>query len=46
MEISDELKDLISNLLIKEAKFRLGAKNDSKEIKNHPWFNNFNWKDL
>jgi protein-serine/threonine kinase len=42
---SDNLKDLLSKLLGKEPKKRIGFKN-KKELKNHPWFKNINWDNL
>ena len=42
---SDNLKDLLSKLLGKEPKKRIGFKN-KKELKNHSWFKNINWDNL
>ena len=36
--LSEEVVDLISKLLIKDPKKRLGTATDEEEIKNHPWF--------
>ncbi|CAD8065389.1 unnamed protein product [Paramecium primaurelia] len=43
--LSQEAKDIIIQLLIRDPKRRLGCKEDSKEIKSHPWFNDINWQD-
>ena len=42
---SDNLKDLLSELLCKAPNTRIGIKS-KKEIKTHPWFKNINWDDL
>ena len=44
--ISERLKDLIIKLLNKKYEERLGYNNDSEEIKNHVFFDEFNFKDL
>ena len=44
--MSNELKDLITKLLDKNPKTRIGSKNDADEIVNHPWFKNFDWQKL
>ena len=36
---SDEIKDLILKLLIKDPSKRLGSKDDANEILEHPFFN-------
>ncbi|CAD8075220.1 unnamed protein product [Paramecium sonneborni] len=43
--LSQEAKDIIIQLLIRDPKRRLGSQEDAKEIKNHPWFNDINWLD-
>ena len=43
---SEECKDLITKLLIKYPPDRLGAINDAEEIKQHPWFKDFDFKKL
>jgi serum/glucocorticoid-regulated kinase 2 len=43
--ISDDLKDLIKKCLQKEPEKRIGFKN-TKEILEHPWFNDINWKEV
>ncbi|CAD8176403.1 unnamed protein product [Paramecium octaurelia] len=43
--LSQEAKDIIIQLLIRDPKRRLGCKEDAKEIKNHPWFSDINWQD-
>lgn len=42
-EVSPEVKDLITKLLTKDAKERLGAVAGAEEIKQHPWFDGINW---
>ena len=37
--------DFINKLLMRKPKKRLGY-NGCKEVKNHPWFKKFNWKEL
>lgn len=44
--MSEELKDLITKLLDKDPKTRIGSKNDADEIVNHPWFKGFDWDGL
>jgi serine/threonine protein kinase len=44
-DLTEETKDLISKLLVKEPCKRLGA-NDISELKNHPFFNDLNFNDL
>ncbi|KAL4504253.1 hypothetical protein ABPG72_021091 [Tetrahymena utriculariae] len=42
--VSDNARNLISRLLVKNPQKRLGfGKNDFEEIKKHPFFNGFNW---
>lgn len=36
--MSEEVKDLITRLLDKNQKTRIGSKEDADEIINHPWF--------
>ena len=44
---SNEAKDLITKLLNKDPKKRLGfGKNGVEELKSHPYFNDINWEDL
>lgn len=43
---SKEIMDLIGKLLEKDPKKRLGSKTGAKEIKDHPWWAEFSWKDL
>lgn len=38
IDYSDELVDLVTKLLKKDRTQRLGAKNDAKEVLDHPWF--------
>lgn len=42
---SDEAKDLISKLLVKDPNLRLGV-NGTDEIKNHPYFHGISWATL
>lgn len=44
--ISDEAKDLISRLLVKDPCKRLGSEFGAIEIKSHPWFYGLNWEDV
>lgn len=44
-DLSDEVVDLLENLLHKNPLKRLG-RNGSAEIKSHPWFKNVNWQDV
>lgn len=44
--VSDEAKDLITKLLEKDRKARLGAKNDVDEILSHPFFTGLDLKAL
>jgi len=45
IDMSEEMKDLIVKLLHKTPSKRLGYKS-SKEIMNHPWFDDMDWKKL
>lgn len=42
--LSNDVKDLMSKLLNKNPKNRLGAKTGVKEIMAHPWFKETKWK--
>jgi len=44
--ISKEAKDLISRLMDRNPKTRLGVENDVEDIKNHIFFENVNWEDV
>lgn len=44
--ISAEAKDFIAGLLDKAPEQRLGSIADSLEVMNHPWFRDFDWKNL
>ena len=44
--VSPEAKDLIKKLLTKNQDLRLGAKNGFEDIKNHPFFNGFDFEAL
>ena len=42
---SDDLKDLLGKLFVKNPDVRLGGgPNGAEDIKKHPWFNMVNWK--
>jgi serine/threonine protein kinase len=46
-EIPDDAKDLISKILVKDPKKRIGYNSkDYSEIKNHPFFNGINFEEL
>jgi len=45
--LSDNAKDLLSKLLIKDPNDRLGSgSSDAQEIRNHAWFANISWEDI
>ena len=44
--MSDELKDLITKLLDKDPKTRLGSTTDADEVVNHAWFRDLDWEGL
>lgn len=41
--ISEEARDLIERLLVKDVSRRLGSRTGANEIKSHPWFKGLNW---
>lgn len=45
-KLSFEAKDIITQLLTRNPKKRLGVKNDAQDIKSHPWLADINWKDV
>ncbi|KAJ9578919.1 hypothetical protein L9F63_004876, partial [Diploptera punctata] len=46
-ELSPEVSDFISKLLIKDSKKRLGGgEDDAEELKRHPFFKGINWDEL
>lgn len=45
-QISEEAKDLLTQLLQKSPETRLGFNNGATEIKAHPWFASINWDDV
>ncbi|CAD8059600.1 unnamed protein product [Paramecium primaurelia] len=44
--MSEEAKDLIRSLLVRDPSQRLGAKADAEELKKHAFFKNINWDDI
>ena len=44
--MTEECKDLISNLLIKEPENRIGSDGGIDQILNHPWFSDIDVKKL
>jgi len=45
--ISNEAKDMLGGLLVKDPNKRLGGgPDDAKEIMAHPFFSSINWTDL
>jgi serine/threonine protein kinase len=46
VNLSEEGKDLLFNLLKKSPFDRLGYLNDATDIKQHKWFSDINWDDL
>jgi serum/glucocorticoid-regulated kinase 2 len=45
-EVSEEGKDFIKSLLVREPKRRLGTSKDFEDIKNHKWFKDLDWDAL
>ena len=45
-QCSEEAKDFIAGLLIKEPRKRLGSVADISELMAHPWFKDFDWQAL
>lgn len=46
VEVSADAKDLISKMLAKDRKERIGQKGDVNEILGHPWFSDLNMEDI
>ena len=46
LKINSETKDIISKMLEKDNKKRLGAKNGMDDVINHPYFKNFEFDKL
>ncbi|CAK75771.1 unnamed protein product (macronuclear) [Paramecium tetraurelia] len=44
--MSEEAKDLIRSLLVRDPSQRLGAKADAEELKKHSFFKSINWDDI
>ena len=44
--MSDEIKDLITKLLDKDPKTRLGSTTDADEVVTHAWFRDLDWEGL
>jgi serine/threonine protein kinase len=42
--MSEEAKDLIKQLLVRDPSSRLGVKNDAQDIKEHAFFRDVNWE--
>jgi len=42
-EVSEDGKDFIRCLLVREPKKRLGSLNDFDDLKKHKWFKDLNW---
>lgn len=42
IKMSEDMKDFITKLLVRDPEKRLGHKN-SKEVFDHPWFSNVKW---
>jgi len=45
-EVSEEGKDFIKCLLVRDPKKRIGTTKDFEEIKNHKWFKDLDWDQL
>ena len=45
-EITDDAKDFILKLLVRDTKKRLGSVNDFEDIKKHSWFKDIDWDKL
>ena len=46
IKVSEEVKNLIYKLLMKNPNKRMGSIADSLELISHPWFSDFNWTGL
>lgn len=46
ISMSDDLKDLLSQLLAKDPEERLGTKGGVEEVSSHPWFSSLDWEAL
>jgi protein-serine/threonine kinase len=44
--MSEEAKDLIKQLLIRDPAQRLGVVNDGDDIKKHPFFKSVDWQEI
>ena len=45
-DMSNEVVDLISSLMIRDPLYRLGGQKDAEEIKSHCWFSEIDWDKL
>ena len=45
-EITEECMNFMNELFVKKYKVRLGYKGGLKELKEHSWFDGFNWEEL
>lgn len=44
ISVSEEAKDLVRKLVMKNVEDRLGTKKGAEEIKTHPWFSSVDWE--
>jgi len=44
--MSEDAKDLIKQLLVRDPSQRLGVQNDAEDIKKHSFFKNVNWQEI
>ena len=44
--MSGDVKDIITKLLSRDPKQRLGSKRDADDLVNHPWFSDIDWEAL
>ena len=44
--LSESTRSLLKSLLVIDPSLRLGAENDSEDIKNHPFFEEINFKKI
>lgn len=46
IDFSEECIDLVNKLLVRKPKDRIGYRDGVREVKEHPWFLNFDWEAL